>query len=773
MPTYFNSNDFGKNILLEEVERIFYSFLIYNINLSKTFIKKFDNFCFLKQLRLIKLSEATVLYIDFEYILYFSEELADLIEDQYIRIETSLKKSVDEIFKNIISENGSKKKILRYFRIGFYNLPNWKNFRTLKNYNYGRLICTIGNIVRILQPEPKLIFGIFSCSNIKCKSKVKLAQEFNKYSEPKLCSMCKASNSWELITEESLFVEIQKIRIQENFKKKITTSPFLLLDAFLVDDATNLFSIGNRCVFTGCLVPIPFNKVNLIAKHLNLKFIEENLSLGIEVGALYNPIFLVNHVFCMRIDIDSKVLKKNNGFFLKKLNHFFIKQRGGKIFKLKKWTLFFKKIESFFLYSFLKFENLRLGILLMLIGGVDKKISKKQVFRGNINISILYSHESRFKNLFRELKYLKPDTSYINGLTSSPMGLIASVFKDFETNSFCIESGLFTNKNNNLYFVENFHNLNYKYQKLITDHMDKQEFRINKADLNLKLRSKISVLGISEIQRKDVNQLSSFFNSIPYSKNLVKKFDLQYYYFGESTIDDDFFNSKKDISMNNMKWKNRKETLWSTQIYLSFIRNLSPIISKKGYVFILKIYLFLKKFSIGEKYQGFDIFSRHLETLIRLSEAVGKLLLSSSIQEFHIKAAGRIIFKSMYFIKPFEIKEQKNKYQLKKNNHLFGTKTYSQKIVIKFFDFNCMAKKLSLILKNNSNNLVFGISFLTLIKSFFFYFSKYQKNDIGLLKIKKIITILKQLIYNNKRFFITKLSKKFGNFGNCFILNKK
>jgi len=197
--------------------------------------------------------------------------------------------------------------------------------------------------------------------------------------------------------------------------------------------------------------------------------------------------------------------------------------------------------------------------------------------------------------------------------------------------------------------------------------MDNQEFRINKTGINLTVKSKISVLGISEISHKEIVCIESFFRSNLQSKELLKKFDLNYYYFRESSAEDDFFISKKNISINNRKRKTKKETVWSAQIYLSFIRNLSPIIPSKGYTFILKIYMFLKKFSFSHRYQGFEILSRHLETLIRLSEALGKLLLSAKIQEFHIKAAGRIIFKSMYLLEPSEYGPLNNKYSIEKN----------------------------------------------------------------------------------------------------------
>ena len=126
----------GKSLLLIEIERVFFNFLDYNSRIEKLGLKKMDNFCLIEQLKLIKLSGTTILYIDFENLLYFSEELADLIEDQYLRVEYSLKKSIKEFMKSFFQKNTKinfwGKKI---FRISFYNLPNWKHFKNLKNSN--------------------------------------------------------------------------------------------------------------------------------------------------------------------------------------------------------------------------------------------------------------------------------------------------------------------------------------------------------------------------------------------------------------------------------------------------------------------------------------------------------------------------------------------------------------------------------------------------------------------------------------------------------------
>ena len=259
-----------KSLLLIEIMRLFYNFLNHQLKVSYSSIKKIDDYNFIDQLKLIKSTGATILYIDFQNLLFFSEELADIIEDQFTRVESSLKKTIREFFKTIFPSKFSLTEVqMVQFRIGFYNLPNTKSFNFTQNCCYGKLICTIGKIVRIVEPEPRMILAVFECSGNKCKQKIKINQNFNEFSEPKICPNCKSSDLWEILIEESIFIEIQRIRIQEFSGKYFEKNPDTLLDALLIGDATNLLDLGAKCVFTGCTVPISVKNLNSVQKYLN------------------------------------------------------------------------------------------------------------------------------------------------------------------------------------------------------------------------------------------------------------------------------------------------------------------------------------------------------------------------------------------------------------------------------------------------------------------------------------------------------------------------
>lgn len=759
-----------KEVLTQEIRRIFYSFLNYLGKLSITSIKNIDNLCFTDQIKLLKLSGKKVLYIDFEHLLYFSEELADLIEDQYSRLENSLMKTTEEFLRNTIGKTSHQKVFKKnYFRIGFYNLPNWKTFNFIKNSNYGKLNCTLGNVIRLMEPENKLIFGIFQCSNQKCKTKVKLVQNFSEYSEPKICPKCKGSDHWELITDQSVFIEIQKIRIQEIVGKKSQKNNPLFIDAMLIDDATNLLNLGNNCVFTGHLIPVPLKKQNLIHKYLGLDTGKQNLSFNLTSGILFYPIFLVNHVFFINNRLDYYTSKKRHKSFSTKTIHFLRKKERKTFIKLRSWSNFFKRTNSLFFNSVQKYETLKVSILLMLVGGVRKSLPKNQLFRNNINISIMSPPDATLRNLYKELKILNPEIIYSNPTICSASGLTASVIRDSETTSLCLESGLLVNKNENLLFIENFHGLEYRTQKLITMCMENQEFAINKAELKLTLNSRISILGVSELLPEEANNFQFFSKTKIFEKNLLGKFDLNFFLLWNDSIDSDFSISKRIILLhNNKKIKRKNNNIWTIQLYLLFVRNMSPLITSKIYDFILRIYLFFKKLFFSKMKTWTSISSRQLETLVRLSEAFGKLTLFSKIQEFHVKAAARIMFHSFFFLKSSKPKKTNCELFL---NIVSNLKKSKGIVEIKFHDSEFISRKILFLIGKKISNKKKGNHFLKFVQAFFFHFSKFHVLEIGLKQIKKLVIILKHLIKIEKKIFITKLSENLKKSDFTFFLN--
>jgi len=88
--------------------------------------------------------------------------------------------------------------------------------RELKSDLIGQLVTITGTVTRTSEVRPELLYGTFKCAECGMLERY-LEQQF-KYVEPGACpnTECRNQNKWELVPEESVFVDWQRLRLQEN-----------------------------------------------------------------------------------------------------------------------------------------------------------------------------------------------------------------------------------------------------------------------------------------------------------------------------------------------------------------------------------------------------------------------------------------------------------------------------------------------------------------------------------------------------------------------------
>lgn len=86
-------------------------------------------------------------------------------------------------------------------------------------------------------------------------------------------------------------------------------------------------------------------------------------------------------------------------------------------------------------------DEIKRGVLLMLLGGVHKKTSDGQNLRGDINVCIVGDPSTSKSQFLKYVCTFLPRAVYTSGKASSAAGLTASVARDPETGEFAIEAG--------------------------------------------------------------------------------------------------------------------------------------------------------------------------------------------------------------------------------------------------------------------------------------------------------------------------------------------
>jgi replicative DNA helicase Mcm len=159
--------------------------------------------------------------------------------------------------------------------VRFRGLPADKAplIRDISAVQLGKLFALEGVIRQVTEVMPKLKSATWRCK--RCGNQYILEQDGHQQRKPAFCN-CK-HRDFELVPEESTFVDYQKIQIQEPLEMLKGSEQAVNLDVYIEDDFVNRVYPGNRTQITGILRLYPPNKdkKNVYGRYLEAIHLEE------------------------------------------------------------------------------------------------------------------------------------------------------------------------------------------------------------------------------------------------------------------------------------------------------------------------------------------------------------------------------------------------------------------------------------------------------------------------------------------------------------------
>lgn len=591
------------------------------------------------------------------------------------------------LHKNFVNNYQNLDKIFKDFCVGLDCVPmdlSFKNplihskLRDLKSCNLGNLVSFRGTVTRTTQVRPELSLGAFKCKD--CGTLISGVKQEFVFTEPLYCQnhLCSNRSKFEVDLNESKFINWQRVHVQESTEEIPNGCLPRSLDVIIRNELCEQIKPGQTLKFTGYLVVIP-DTIQL--KLPNQKSIPTAQGVAEEKSTRNVNSKELNYRFCFYgINADVFIEQKN-----------FTNEELQVIHKIQMTPNLYENLYESLFPSIHGHSNIKSAILLMLVGGVSK--IKDINLRGDINVLLVGDPGTAKSQFLKQTSSLNPRSIYTSGKSSSAAGLTAAVIKDKETGEFTIEAGALMLADQGVCCIDEFDKMTYKDQVSIHEAMEQQTITIAKAGINATLNSRTSILAAANPIRGRYDRRKTLKQNVNLSAPIMSRFDLYFVLIDQVDADHDR-NVSRHILHNHFIYNNTEIipekampfTVDEVTLYIKYIKDKTPVLTDQSKKEIISKYISLRQDSLVNT-NNYRMTVRHLESLIRLGEALAKIHNDKDIKSAYILEAYRLIKSSLI--------------ELKSEDFVMTCQDSGENVTISTKDFSKITNSLIYILKSN------------------------------------------------------------------------
>jgi DNA replication licensing factor MCM6 len=554
---------------------------------------------------------------------------------------------VHEVLNKTVELYSSKNFDHKIYNASFYNNDGIYKIRDLKSTRLGQLISFSGTATRTTQVRPELIIGTFVCK--MCNSVANSVEQEFKYTEPLVCPnhLCTNRSLWSLEIDESRFSNWQRIHVQENTDEIPPGALPRSLDVIVRDDMVEKVKAGDKVLFTGYLVVIP-DVIQLMMPQSKSVPVQQGVSDVAKHRRNMNIKDLNYKLSFMCVNVDYKAAEVVE----------FTKEELKAIEDIRNTQNLYYKLSQSLFPSIHGHYSIKNAILLLLAGGVSKTTESGVKLRGDINVLLVGDPGTAKSQFLKQTSSILPRSVYTSGKSSSAAGLTACVIKDGESGEISIEAGALMLSDYGVCCIDEFDKMNYKDQVSIHEAMEQQTITIAKAGINATLNARASILAAANPIKGRYDKRKTLRQNINLSQPIMSRFDLYFV-----LIDD--VDKENDTNIANHVLHNHEMyadftgqesyfTLEQVKLYLKYVKSMKPKLTDEAHDALVQNYSRIRQDSLINS-QNYKMTVRHLESMIRLSEALAKLHCDEEVKIAYVEEAYRLISSSVIELKGEDI----------------------------------------------------------------------------------------------------------------------
>eukprot|EP01103_Thecamoeba_quadrilineata_P009859 TRINITY_DN2004_c0_g1_i3.p1 TRINITY_DN2004_c0_g1~~TRINITY_DN2004_c0_g1_i3.p1 ORF type:complete len:483 (-),score=109.29 TRINITY_DN2004_c0_g1_i3:33-1481(-) len=338
-------------------------------------------------------------------------------------------------------------------------------------------------------------------------------------------------------------------------------------------------------------------------------------------------------------------------------------------------------------------RDIKTALALSLFGGVPKEHQHHRI-RGDINVLVLGDPGTAKSQFLKYVEKTSHRAVYTTGQGASAVGLTAAVRHDTLTREWTLEGGALVLADNGVCLIDEFDKMNDKDRTSIHEAMEQQSISISKAGIVTSLQARCSVIAAANPVRGRYDPSISFAQNVDLTEPILSRFDVLCVVQDEvnevldsqlatfvvqshmcSHPDSEGLEEEDSSALGGGVDKKQNlidQTLLRKYIYYAKTKCHPKLANiERSHEKIASLYSDLRQAScIGG---GMPMTVRHVESLLRMSEAHARMHLRTDVQDEDVNTAIKVLLNSFISAQKMSIRKSLEKsfkkYVMSKKDH--------------------------------------------------------------------------------------------------------
>jgi len=486
---------------------------------------------------------------------------------------------------------------IREVHVRLRGLPAETPLRRIGAEHIGRLVMVSGIIVRASAVMPYLMKAAFRCTS--CGEMTYLEQTSQYMRMPTECPSCNRRRGFELVPKESVFIDSQRITIQERPEELPAGQLPRSLNIELRDDLVDVARPGDRVSVTG--------SIGLLQRRGR--------------GGVLRTFDLV--LEANNVDVSGREMEMLE----------ITPEDEARIRELASDPWVHRRVLQSIAPSIYGNEAIKEAIMYLLFSGVTKELPDVRI-RGDINVLLVGDPGTGKSQMLQYAARVAPRGLYTAGRGSTAAGLTAAVVKEGGTGSFILEAGALVLADKGICCIDEMDKMREEDRNAIHPAMEQQVVSIAKGGIVATLNARASILAAANPTLGRYNPYQTIAQNISLPVTILSRFDLIFVLRDQPEAERDARMAEHILGLHRAAGTpiTPPVDLALLRKYISYAKRVRPVMVPEVIERFKDFYVKMRSASVeGGEASAVSITARQLESLVRLAEARARVHLREEV----------------------------------------------------------------------------------------------------------------------------------------------